>query len=602
MNHTSVIQRIYSKEEYRIAFSLILTLVLFKLTSFFAPHMFFINDDENIMYTLSGYYTYGKPFDHYFVNFCLSFFLRLLYSVMPFVQWYGVFHVTVLIVSVALVFKTTMRYCYRQGIPFIVSLLMNLTLYYGIFVFPSILMQFTTTAAFAGAAACVLLFGIDLRYDSKHLILMDSALSILMLLLSYMHRKNTGMIIFCFYFGTAVYHFAKHYFSRRRFKRTFRLKSLKRLGAIVLSCVILLGAVTFINKVARSNEEWKTYLEYEDARFRVTDYPHDSYDDNPELYKSIHWPKELYNLAGKSWWFFMDPRINVPAFRKIAVTGFYDKTRHTIQAAIQVAYNLWSNEPIARILIRIFSIGLFIVICFLVVCTEEFRRKRWEYLYGLCILLGTLVLCCVLCYRQRLPLRAFHAITLPFVSLWAVLILRLIPTKKEIGWSSKARTLVSIGLVIVILISGLINISEAKKLTDTKRAQTAHTLSVEQYVMDHQDQLFVYDVSLTFRYEPFTVYRGKYPSNLMFWGGMGYRSPAFHDQLAANGLDTLYSNELLKDNIYYITRDSFVASDLTMRDRLERYMDVTYGDCDFIKLEDHEDSFSVYKIVLKDKY
>lgn len=598
MKFDSFARKLYSEERYRFAFSLALTLVLFKLVSLFCPRMFFINDDENIMYTLSGYYTYGMPYDHYFVNFCLSYVLRWFYKLFPAIQWYGVFHVAVLIASVTLIFKTVLRYCHRRGVPFPAAVFLLLALYAAVYVFPATIMQFTTTSAFAGAAATVVLLGINWNTDSKPQVIFDGALSVAMLLLCYMHRKNTGVIVFCFFFGTALYHFAKLFFCGKHPLPEGQRKGLIRLGATMLVCVALLGAVIVTNSLHRNSDEWDVFLEFEDARFRVTDYPHDSYKENPELYQSIGWSPELYELAATSWWFLMDPRVNPESFRAIAQTGYYDEQSHSMQAAADVARELWQTSEIARIAVAACGLGVLVMLGIFLACTKRrFLRSVWEYLYGACILLGTLGLCGYLCYIQRLPLRAFHAIILPFISVWAVLLLMVLPARKKQGWHPAATTVVCLALAAAIGVGGTLNLREAMTLSRNKQAQTEHTLKVEQYAIDHPDQLFVYDVSLTFRYLPFTVYVDKYPSNLMFWGGMGYKSIAFNYQLAANGLDSPYSDVLLRDNVYYITRDSYIPSREPIRDKMERYMDATYGDCDFVLLEDHEDDFSVYKIV-----
>ena len=91
---------IIDKSGFRILISLFICVTLYISFVSFFHLVFFINDDENIMYTLSGYYTYGIPDDHPFINVILSAILRRLYGIFPSIQWYSLFHIFIIAGSI----------------------------------------------------------------------------------------------------------------------------------------------------------------------------------------------------------------------------------------------------------------------------------------------------------------------------------------------------------------------------------------------------------------------------------------------------------------------------------------------------------------------
>ena len=87
-----IVNKIYSSDIGRWIWSAIITTLMFLVTSILFNRTFYTNDDENVMYTLAGYYTNGIPYDHHFINVLLSKFIRVLYEVDENIPWYSLFH------------------------------------------------------------------------------------------------------------------------------------------------------------------------------------------------------------------------------------------------------------------------------------------------------------------------------------------------------------------------------------------------------------------------------------------------------------------------------------------------------------------------------
>lgn len=582
-------KKIYEKELGRWIIALLSTLILFGVIALISPKVFFINDDENIMYTLAGYYTDGIPFDHSFLNYVLAGFLRLLYTFAPSVPWYGIFHVSVLFSSVAIIEKTILKEGYYRNFTWYTSLVIGISFFLMFLTYPTILMQFTTTSAFAGTAAVVLVLDKKYEKDSKTELILDDVLSVLFLLLCFMHRKNTGYVILCFYGGTVLYQFIKILFLRSKKERLSK-NIWKFILQLFISIVALLCVIS-IDSVKRNTDGWQYFYAYDNARFKMTDYPHDSFEENPELYSSIGWNEELYELAGKSWWFFMDDKINADSFKKISQTGYYSSTPTTFSEIISSAKGLFMSDRIAQIAF----IGSIVIIIFLIIIFIRDRRKKahiWDYLYACGIAFGSFILCFYLCYRQRFPLRAYHTIVIPFLAIMIIVIVRLMELRniKKSGSICKCAIIISIAVII-----GSYSIAISKKQAVDRIDKSNRTLQIEQYAMKNPENFYIYDTSLTFRYLPFTTYVGMYPSNLMFWGGMGWNSPAFFKQLELNGLGYLYSDILLNDNTYYISWDDYQVNGKTMKDRLTSYMEVTFPGIKITLVDTLDNNINIYK-------
>ena len=125
---------------------------------------------------------------------------------------------------------------------------------------------------------------------------------------------------------------------------------------------------------------------------------------------------------------------------------------------------------------------------------------------------------------------------------------------------------------------------------------------IENYAINNQNNIYIYDTSLTFRYNPFVIYSGKYPSNMFFWGGMGWNSPTFYTQLQMNNLTELYSTVFFEDNVYYISRNNYYISDnLKLSDVFFEYMIETYGDIDVNITEHLDNNIDVYKLSKRER-
>lgn len=99
-----------NKKRQQMIDAIVLSSIIFIIAHSFSKIVFFINDDTNILYTLSGNYT-GEPTDHPFINVILSYTLIGLYKMLPQVPWYPIAQMVGIYVSITVF----IYYCIKAG-------------------------------------------------------------------------------------------------------------------------------------------------------------------------------------------------------------------------------------------------------------------------------------------------------------------------------------------------------------------------------------------------------------------------------------------------------------------------------------------------------
>lgn len=567
----------YSTWYGRLIIAASMTAVLFLVLYWKSYIVFFINDDENIMYTLAGYYTGGNTADHSFVNFFLSAILQGLYRLVPGLPWYGIFHVMVLFSSITAIGTCIMKEGNRWGIQPLLCIVLFGGMQLLCFLYPMCLMQFTTTSALAGTAAVALLFTSDLNQNQHWWI--SGGLSVLFLLICYCHRKNTGSVILCFYALVVAYKTLNSVLIHHQNKLKVYTAFLNRFTICFLAALLCISSAAFVSQgIVRSSADWDYFYQFDEARYKVTDYPHDSYQENPEMYDSLGWTEPLYKLATMGYWFFMDEHVNAESFDTISETG-YQNTDSSLKQCLVNFKSLLATEHLALVL-------FLLMLLFLCVATVlgflHIKEAKWELLLCWCAVGGAALMSFYLCWKGRFLLRAFQVIMYPTLVLLFLTIIMMLKNreyKSQTGWK---RWIAVCGAVLVLCgVFGVGNklFQETRLLAYDRVVKSSRTLLLESYAMEHPENVYIYDTSLTFRYAPFVTYTEEYPSNLIFWGGMGWKSPAFYEQLQLNGLDELYSDVLFEEGVYYVSYTGYLnGSGQTILENFLPYMQMTFGD------------------------
>lgn len=542
--------QLINKRKWQWIIAGVVSVVLFTVTYLTIDVLFSTNDDIRIMYALAGYNT-GEPYPyHPFINFFLGKMISLQYQAFPQVPWYAVFHVCSIFTGITVTGKCCLKIAARQKLPIFIPVVLQVFLFLTIYLFPTVSMQFSTTPAILGIAAAALVFSIEEEQDKKRYVCGDLILSVLFLCFCYMTRSFTWYCVMCFY-GLAVFYQILYSFP-------CKTKRKKKWLCIVCTTLVFSGicALTlrqsslFLKEKVEQNTE---FSKYDKHRAEFQDYGmHPDYYENAAFYNKIGWTENTYRAALGL--LFLDENMNADSMQKITQEYKEHTEGHQVRDAYYVAKSIFESYRVAKtgiaVIVLLFLAGMFF--CF-------GKKELWrEALVILCGFFGYLLMFLFLSYRGRLPIRTFMVITVS-EAVTGVLCLLRVWTKDK--WE-KGKPILIIGAACLSLLAAY-NIRAVYFTDDYTKTQTntyateEQVIEFETYATEHADDVFIYDFTVATRQRnPFVAFPEKKPTNCIVSGGSYTFSTIYYKQLEANGLDSLYWEDLLKDNIYYVSADS----------------------------------------------
>lgn len=547
-----------------------------------APITFLTNDDNAIAFALAGYQT-GSPYPYaLFTNCILGYAVAGLYGSFPAVPWWAVMQLGAIFLSLTALGATLLDVCARRGRSPFLGLGLFAALLLTLMIQPVVQLTYTVTAAILGAAGACLVAGAAGEPERKKRLFSD-ILGGALVLWAFLLREETGYAALCFFFAAVLYRML----SAEPGKGTWR-----RLLPLLLTVTILCGGALFYNKAAHAAVNGPDYTEFFTWRERFTDYPRDTYGENPDLYQSVGWDEPLYRMADS--WCFLDERIDSDALQTI-VEGS-ETGRSSIRDAIKTFSAFFSREPMGKYAA---ALALGLVLCLLFSVTGTGRetgagRRTAAVLAGGCVFLGGLALCLYLCLMGRFVLRSFQTVALPMTALLAVLLL------DGGGTGLSAARIPRILLYALVAGAGLLGgYTGARSLrVNSPAAMLADCRAVNAYAVAHPENTYIRDAYSAPDIDAFTVYpaeQAKRPVNLISWGGCGMRSDAYYRQLAANGIHTDYEDLFRQKDVYFLT-----GTDSGYLELLLDVLGTKYGAAEG-ELTDTfyagEQSFSVYRLV-----
>ena len=301
--------------------ALVCSVVAAVVSWFLAPPMFCLNDDSKMQLILSGGST-GSPSGHaVFINIVLGELIAGLFRVVPSIPWWFVWQEACVLASVYL-------WCLSWGYAFcgnneplsvrrvaLVGLMATLSSV-GAFLYAFSLTSFTLTAGTLAASA-VLLQCMRGRAEELRRRRRYGVYLVLMIVAAYCTRPSAAKATLPF----AVLLFVPGVVAAlRNDDRKAHLLVLAHSAAPFALGVLLALACNVANNVAYGTPEWQQFLATNAARHKYMDAPHDSFEENPELYRSQGWSQELETLVNDEW-LFMDDRVTPESFVALSREG-----------------------------------------------------------------------------------------------------------------------------------------------------------------------------------------------------------------------------------------------------------------------------------------
>lgn len=546
----ALIKKGYGSERFRWCFAAFVALALIAFAAATRTITFYDNDDLNIAWALAGYRSGTPSFAHPFINCIMAIFVSGLYTVLPRLPWWLIVQLFAVLLGMMAVFAALLKSGYKNGVPLLVVLTLIASFGAGLYFYGIVLVTFTLSSTIIGAGAAALVLAAD-ENDSNKTQRGYLTLSTILLAGSMLVRNSSGIAAACFVGGALVYRAVE---AKLNDNQAVMKRMLRYLAVAATVAIVLAG----VNAIGRSVQNPDGFTAYDEARSSFMDYPHDGYGTNSELYASVGWDGTLYSLVSS--WFYMDARVTTEAFNAIAQGSQFAQMGlgERISYGWSVLTIFLGKYPLAIYLGGIVgmswltTLGLFL-----------FNRKRaLAFAASSAFLLGAVALIAYLCYAGRMNLRVWMSVCIPAASaIWLSA-----PVLYRRGEQQEKATVRMIRAGI-LAVAAVVSLGFGYKVFRTVMSYESDDMlrkaqAVVQYVLDNPDNVYIRDVYAANNVDALSVYPDEKPTNLIDWGGCDMNTTARGAQLAANGLDSTYANDLFRQgNVYYIgdTNDSYVG-------------------------------------------
>ncbi|MCL2365887.1 MAG: hypothetical protein FWC75_02445 [Oscillospiraceae bacterium] len=578
-----------SSEKNRYIIAAIFVSLMMALTYLAIPIRYYNVDEAVNMYIVAGYHT-GTPAPMFlFSNILFGYLLSGLYTVIPLLPWYGIMHIVFLFISQVMILKSFLKAAAQKNLAVFVPISLYSILYVFFLLFSTTLLQFTTTPAILGAAACVV--AATLFYgESKKAHIFDIFAIVILVLFSFIIRWATGDGVLRFFVVVLIF---KAFLAIAN-KVDIRQKLLPIRSYIIIG-VCVAATVTFARQfdghLAHSNG-MRLFREWNAPWATHFNYPHSSFDESPELYESIGWDRDLAELVVPHS-FLMDERVSADSF---VVLNEYQRVRLLsipfyvrLESAIDMIITFLRETPVAGSSANVLLIAFTVHFIMLIkqFCSDKPGRinHALQILFSLAIFggflasllwlgLGGLSLYAV---GGRISLRAFLVPLFPTACLlfWHILH-TWAPSLQRCAKKCLPIALIACFIIGFYFANVPFHSIQAMATSPQWQLQVERRLNREQFAIDNPDSVFIFNTALiTSTPVPvFTVYGDQRPTNLLPWG-LSMSCPTLMEQRRINGLYDFGANNLLRPNFYVMDRSTDSVFTRYMQNRYNAFNLVT---------------------------
>lgn len=513
------------------------------------------NDDSAMMYTIAGYRTGQIEVNSVFSSIVWGGIVGGAYRLLPQLPWYTIFSILVIWLSHAIILRSVFQNAEKRR-----DLFLFMVVYMGAAIYSTAFLQFTTTALWAGIAACSMGMCLFEKNSRKS----EIVILISLMMISFCIRKLVGIVALFFLGIVFCVNSMKH-----RDKGTIK-KYIFVLVIVVLTMVLERG----INSIYENKEGWTEWREYNQERVKYKDYTAVSYEENPEVYEKVGWDKNLYDLVDS--WFFLDSHVNKESFQVLnEYKRLFEKEKNGEAKLYEAVYNITNmlrDSPIAFIMFCQMGIVAIAIWLKSIVCRDKILAFQ-----VLLIVFCSVLMVVYLGVKERVPLRVFQVCVLPATVLLGIIFVKEQENNKLKNWGGTEFVII---LVLLICISGVARYTYKQSLNIIYNEGIEIRMDMENYAVKHPENLYIYDYSLSFIGDPFAVYPSGKPVNYMFWGGSTMFSPIYNRQLEVNGRTELYSEAFLEEHVYFVSREDIGKDTLLVKYMCDRFQGMDYKKVD----------------------
>ncbi len=513
---------------------LLVTAAVYAACMMFGFMRYHTNDDAGIQDYLSGQYT-GTPFPgHQFIHIFLGRFISGLYILVPGVEWWFTGCQIIMVCGMLLINCFLLSWTKQNHYPFVPAVLLMILADCSLLCFPVCRTSFTMVAGVIGTGGICLLLA-PCRGRKR---IVACAGSLVLFAAAFCLRSSVGEALACYYLLAVLILCLKD-----------RGGSLQKAGAFAAAAVVLAGMVAGLSAVNRSYQDRMNGPEFRSfnaARSVYMDYPHDSYNRNPELYAAVGWSRETAWLVNE--WCFMDEHVTADSLAYLAqhsvaeknsIRPGYIKKRFLALQKVEMAQPAEWFWTVA---------GVFALV------SAVLRRKGRLLVLSFANLAGTAVLVLYQLYGGRILYRSLMVCLLPS----AVISLALgIYGLKDYRSRRIFRILTWTVLLCIIPVA----VSAVRITFDPGTFSRTEILkqradALGEYALGHPENIYIEDTKTVRDLFP----SSPRPRNLIVWGKPDFNSAAQKARLESNGIERLTGDVMKRQNVYFVSDTNLAAS------------------------------------------
>lgn len=533
--------------------------------------LYYINDDTTMRNIASGAYT-GAPDGHLiFIQYILGWLISAFYTLIPSIDWYGLFLYTLHFVCLIAILQRVSRWFQDRSRLFI---MLSTTIIFCLIDIENftIALQFTTTAAICGVTALFLFMTLPEKCENKELIVNYIIIAVFVLL-SYCIRDKVLLMLVPF--AIVVWLFR------------ILVEKEKRKYYIILCFVILLelGTVAVIEKVAYHSPEWEQYMEFNKARSEILDYyGYPDYDKHQQFYQANDISREEYDLLIASTLNFSgeitnEKYINIAEYAKKIYreeTSLLLRAKEALNNTIQYSLYIMGNRDITIIM------SLYIIMC--IYCL--YKRKYAFLITISAFLLFREIIYFYLFFKGRFLDRIYEVLMLcDYFFLGGCVLFTNILSNIKLKKGIIERFVFACIALVLIIPTYIIN-KEAEK-----NYPVSNDTSLNQYCQKNSDKRYILDISgYSTGYESFVLKKEISYMNYLTMYGWSCNSELYQEKKAKMGIKSI-DEALLEDDTYLIETASNVGNNII--DPILNYyksigLDINYRVVDMISVGEND--------------
>lgn len=526
------------------AFAALLTAAMFMALKY-RTNFRFENSDDIVMVKAFMGFEGGNPADFsLYLHTMLAWAMYGISLLAPGIPWFSLFQVGLLFFSCTVIAKSFFQLAEKTRFPRVTGALASVFFLAAFAAFTCCRVNFTTTAALAGAAAVAQIMTVDFSSPERAPRVRAVLLAVLLLTARYTLRVWAALPSALFIGGVLVWRLVPQGAGANRTPVPWR--PVLKTTIVFLSVLLALFAVRQAEIGLRG---LRGYMAWNDANGALLDYTDFETNAEPAVRSCCGLASSEIKLVQQ--WYFLSSDIDEQALWTMA--NAYGQAERNGWATLGSFFAGNARYPyLAAVLILLFGVNLL-----------RLRRDAWSSpLLSFASLLVTVFMLYYLASRGRLLPRAVDSVLFPSAALNLGLALQ--------GWSGSLRhglrTAATVALAVLLAAAWLYN----ARLTRQTLTLAEDTVSprreadLESYALQNPELLVVRTPNLLRDTRLFPDGSNGIPGNTIFWGDWLCRTPNWNRQLGLFGFDAEHftAQDWLKDNIVFAALSPADTEDL----------------------------------------